>query len=202
MSDYYEYIEMQRKVSIAIFRYQNYLKTGEPMKLCAGDYTYDQALDIDSYMKTNNTALWKECEKINHAYYQRVRRLKERIANMLENGKNLFLTLTFRPKVISKTKDKTRREYVTNYLKQFNCEYVANIDFGEEHETEHYHAVLNTDFINPLTWKYGNLDVRRVRDCTDKELDCIRLAKYVAKLTNHAIKETAKRNYMIYSRKH
>lgn len=200
LRDYYEYIEMQRKVSIALFRYENYLKTGEPMKLYAGDYTYDQAIAIDEYMRINNTAIWKECEKINHAYYQRVKRLKKRIAHMLNNGKNLFLTLTFTDKVLNKTKEQTRRDYVAKYLKQFGVEYVANIDFGEENEREHYHAVLNTDFINPLTWKCGNLDVKQVRNATDKELDCIRLAKYVAKLTNHAIKETTKRNYLIYSR--
>ena len=120
---------------------------------------------------------------------------------MLNNGKNLFLTLTFKPKVIDSTSEETRRRYVARYLKQFDCEYVANIDFGEEHETEHYHAVLNKSFINPLTWQYGNLDVQQVRTATDKDLDCIRLAKYVAKLTNHAIKETTKRNSLIYSRK-
>lgn len=200
LSEYPEYLEMQRKVSIAFFRYSQYLKTNEPMKLYPGDYTPEQANEINETMLHTCPALWKECERINHAYYERVRRLKQRIEHMLNNGKNVFLTLTFRDKTLNKTSAKTRRDYVRKYLKQFNCEYVANIDFGEEHEREHYHAVLNKEFINPLTWNFGNLDVKQVRTATENELDCIRLAKYVAKLTNHAIKETTKRSNIIYSR--
>jgi len=201
LRDYSEILIQQRKVALAFFRYGRYVNFGEPMQIFPGDYTYEQAFEINDTMLKECPALWKECERINHAYYERVKRLKQRIETMLNNGKNLFLTLTFTDKTLAKTSDETRRRYVARFLKQFDCEYVANIDFGEENEREHYHAVLNTSFINPLSWQYGNLDVKQVRNATDKELDCIRLAKYVAKLTNHAIKETTKRNSLIYSRK-
>lgn len=200
LRDYQDMLVSQRKVSLAFYRYGVFLETKKPMQLFPGDYTYEQAFEINDFYSQNFPILWKECERINHAYYERVKRLKKRIDRMLKNGKNLFLTLTWTDSVLKKTSAETRRKYVTRFLKTFGVEYVGNIDFGEENGREHYHAVLNTDFINPTTWNYGALNVKHIRDCDDTELDCIRLAHYVSKLTNHAIKETTKRNYLIYSR--
>ena len=143
---------------------------------------------------------YKECLKINHASYYRTQRLKQRIESMLLNGSCLFLTLTFNDATLQNTTPRERRVAVSRYLKQFNCKYVANIDFGKENGREHYHAVINADSISFDSWrKYGNINAERIRN-RDLTCDKTKLAKYICKLSNHAIKETTKRSSLIYSR--
>lgn len=143
---------------------------------------------------------YRECEKINRASYKRVARLKERVASMLLNGSCLFITLTFNDETLNETNEKQRRVAVSRYLKQFNCRYVANVDYGKMNHREHYHALINCDNISFDSWrKYGNINVKRVRN-KDISSDKTKLAKYICKLSNHAIKETTKRSSLLYSR--
>ena len=142
----------------------------------------------------------KECEKINHAYYERIKRLKNRVASILLNGSCIFLTLTFNDDTLRNTTEKQRRVAVSRYLKQYGCMYVANIDYGSKNKREHYHALINCDKVDFKSWrKYGNINAKRVRN-KDIESDKTKLSKYIAKLSNHAIKETTKRSCLIYSR--
>lgn len=139
----------------------------------------------------------KEARKINKASYKRVDRLKDRIDRYLTLGKCVFATLTFRDDVFKDTTQETRRRYVARYLKSISPYYVANIDYGKTTEREHYHAIIVIDFIRPGSWSYGFDSYEHIR--CDK-LATTKLSKYVSKLTNHAIKETTKRNCYIYSR--
>lgn len=144
--------------------------------------------------------VYNEIAKIENASCHRATRLRKRIESMLLNGECLFLTLTFNDETLNNTSADTRRQYVRKYLKQFNCPYVANIDFGKENGREHYHAVINTSRIELKDWRiYGNINVERVRN-NRIELSKTRLSKYISKLSNHAIKETTKRSCLIYSR--
>lgn len=138
-----------------------------------------------------------EAKKINHATYERVKRLKNRIAKLLEKP-CLFLTLTFTNESLSNTSAITRRRYVTRYLNNFNTEFVGNKDFGKKNGREHYHAVIQAEKIDYSLWQHGAIKGLRVR--LDKNSTKERLSKYIAKLTNHAIKETTKRSALIYSR--
>lgn len=141
----------------------------------------------------------KECMKINHAEYERTKRLKNRIATMLLSG-CCFITLTFNDDTLLNTSEKQRRVAVSRYLKEYGCMYVANIDYGAKNKREHYHALINCDKIDFTNWrKYGNINAERVKN-KDIESDKIKLSKYIAKLSNHAIKETTKRSCLIYSR--
>lgn len=143
---------------------------------------------------------YKEVLKINHASYYRTQRLKQRIECMLLKGTCLFLTLTFTDDTLLNTTDKERRVAVSRYLKKFNCQYVANIDFGKENHREHYHAVIQCENIDFDSWrKYGNINAERIRN-KDIRSDKTKLAKYICKLSNHAIKETTRRSSLIYSR--
>lgn len=143
---------------------------------------------------------YKECLKLNDSHYRRVKRLKERIKDMLLEGSCLFLTLTFNDDTLNNTTDLQRRTFVSRYLKQFNCKYIANVDFGSKNHREHYHAVIRSESILFDSWRrYGNINCERIRQ-RSLEKDQTRLAKYVAKLSNHAIKETTKRSSLIYSR--
>ena len=150
-----------------------------------------------------------EARKINKASYSRVKRLKNRVANMLTKGHCIFATFNFNDDILNNTNEDTRRQYVRRYLKQFNCDYVANIDFGSDKDyvdrkgntrkatsREHYHALICIDRL-PLNWSYGYqfLEHVRLKDKCD-----VKLSKYISKLTNHAIKETTRRSCLIYSR--
>lgn len=141
-------------------------------------------------------SVFRECEKIVRAYYARVSRLRYRISDLLEMGDCIFVTLTFTDDVLSNTSESTRRKYVTRFLASISCHYVANIDFGVENGREHYHAVVvRSADIDCSLWKYGAINFRRIHNKNKTAL-----AKYIAKLTNHAIKETTRRNHVIYSR--
>ena len=159
-------------------------------------YSYEEALELNDYLQSD--LMYKEAIKINYASYKRKTRLQDRITDMLTKGDALFLTLTFTDEVLSTTSADTRRRYVRRILKNFNCDYVANIDFGTKNGREHYHCVISISQVSSDFWPYGIADIEKVRNCTG---DSARLAKYISKLTNHAIKETCKQNRIIYSRK-
>lgn len=140
-----------------------------------------------------------ECYRINDASWKRTQRLRKRIEDMLLSGPCLFLTLTFNDDTLSSTTDKQRRVAVSRYLKQYQSKYVANIDFGSKNHREHYHAIVCCSRVSSDTWKYGSVNFKRIRN---KNIACDRykLAKYICKLSNHAIKETTKRCALLYSR--
>lgn len=177
---------------------RTFFKTGYGIPLSRFDYTLTQAEAL--YKSYNDTAigsaLWHEAEKVRQANYKRVKRLKRRITYMLENGSCQFLTLTFTDDVLSKTSEETRRQYVRRFLSNYSNEFVANIDFGKTNGREHYHALIMTDKrIKYTDWKGGNCDGKRVYNNNTTAI-----AKYISKLTNHAIKETTKQCRIIYSR--
>lgn len=140
-----------------------------------------------------------ECIKINKASYERTKRLRNRVTDMLVSGNCIFLTLTFTDDTLANTSSKQRRVAVTRYLKLFNAKYVANIDFGAKNHREHYHAIIQCDNVDYSKWIYGAINGEKIVN-RDISTDSVKLAKYVAKLSNHAIKETTKRSSLIYSR--
>lgn len=158
---------------------------------------FQDAVSISTYYEEYFSDEWKEAEKINRATYKRVKCLRSRIMSMIVYP-SLFLTLTFTDDVLSKTSSKTRRDYVQRFLHDLKCNYVGNVDFGKKNGREHYHAVVQVGRIDYSLWRFGAIKGERVRlDCSSSSE---RLSKYVAKLTNHAIKETTKRNAILYSR--
>lgn len=159
---------------------------------------YDQETIFAKRCEYYSNPDFKEAERILHAQYNRTTRLRKRIETIIAGCPECtFCTLTFTDDYLASTSPETRRRYVSRYLKEQSSggEYVANIDFGGKNGREHYHAVCAFR-LDPKLWPCGSLNVKKIRD-TSKP---IKLAKYVSKLTNHAIKETAKRNAIIYSR--
>lgn len=139
----------------------------------------------------------EEARRINNSNYKRVNRLKSRIERYLSKGCCIWLTLTFDEPTLAKTSEETRRRYVSRFLKsQSNC-YIANIDYGDSTEREHYHAVVLCDFVDMKSWKYGFAYTERIKNHVKTST---KISKYVSKLCNHAIKETTKRAVYIYSR--
>lgn len=196
-SKLYEYA-IALKVNEGIVSYA--LKTKKP--------DYQPAFCLEQYAISNNLLKeLQECEKINKAEYERTKRLKKRVARMLLGGPCVFLTLTFTDNTLAETTQKQRRVAVCRLLKQLNCVYIANIDYGADKTKtmrEHYHALvqvasISTDFMRMWRKKYGNIDAKKVR-LRDSDTTTTKMSKYIAKLSNHAIKETARRGALIYSR--
>lgn len=147
-------------------------------------------------------ALQKVCENLNHSRYARTSRMKKKIETMLTLGECSFVTLTFKPELLDNTSEETRRQYVRKYLKEQSPCYLANIDYGKKNEREHYHAVVfgRVD-LEPWRDKCGRINAKPVRYFEEREDNDspVKLAKYINKLTNHAFKETAEQQRIIYS---
>ena len=162
-------------------------------------------------------AMYDECVRIVNSDRARKKRLRNRIENIINDGEGYFLTLTFNDETFKNTDAKTRRTYVSRFLKSISDNYIANIDFGKQKGREHYHAVIHCSelkdisFIYHKKYKWINLEndvcaawskygFYSVKSCKVIDKDIHKLSWYVSKLSNHATKETTKRNAMIYSR--
>lgn len=124
--------------------------------------------------------------KVINSRSKKNQRLAKKITQMLDTP-SVFVTLTFRDNVLSETSSKTRRTYVQRFCNNYNCKYIANIDFGQNDKftrREHYHAIINKDKVNCSDWSYGIINFERVRACSSEMV----LAKYVNKFANHATK--------------
>lgn len=164
-------------------------------------------------------AEFKACQQIYNNSRKKVKTLKKHIRNWMKKGNVYFLTLTFTDDILSSTLPKTRRDYVLRFLGSLDCYYAANIDFSDSGR-EHYHAVICTGIelsasiiqVNEKNVvRYSIQDQWEARAgflhcqgpiCSDEDFgDSERLAKYVAKLSNHALKASALSNSILYSRK-
>ena len=147
-----------------------------------------------SYLRNKDTT---DCAlRLLESDYRKSKKIRDKIAELVASGQAVFITLTFTDDIMSKTSLLTRRKYVARYLKQQSKVYVANIDFSPKKEREHYHAVVS-NVCNLKEWTYGFAYAEKVRTRAN---DSIRVARYVAKLTNHALKVKALNIRLIYSR--
>lgn len=198
---------LQKKLSLASWKYNQALSefkiNGDLTCLEKASEIYDK---LHSQLENYSFEDLEESKKVNNAGYHRVKRLSDRVLTMLKEENCIFLTLTFRNDVLANTSSETRAKYIKRFLKEQCSSYVANIDFGRKNEREHYHAVVvpKGENIDGAFYRknYGSIDFERVRNkkSDNNEDTSKRLAKYVNKLTNHAIKETVRQNRVIYSR--
>lgn len=186
---------------------------------------YDTAQEMRCFLIENyGDVVYNECLRINSARYKRTKRLRCRISEILRSSKTVvFVTLTFNDKTLQTTSADTRRQKVRRYLSKFSNNYVANKDFGSKNNREHYHAIIDCNVDRSLWEKNGFILTEYVQapdgvktlkkiprqyellpDDQKRQilsiLDEKRLSKYIAKLTNHSIKETAKGSRIIYGR--
>lgn len=197
LSNYTDLLMAQRKASMYTFSLSLFHQYG----------LINYSLEHDSEQLTNEqlerycacvglSKELKECERINHAWFERVKRLKTRVSQIVSDNASSFITLTFTDNVLNDTSRETRRKYVARWCKSFGVPYVANIDFGKTTHREHYHVIIACK-VSTKTWSYGFMDTKSIRESSN---DITRLSKYISKLTNHAIKETTQRQSLIYSR--
>lgn len=186
-----------KRISKSLYRYYDTLVNGVVYDNSYG-MTYQKAGELYNYYEVNFPKEFKECKRIWHAHLSRVSRLKKRVESIVSRGDCVFVTLTFNEKSMQ-YKESVRKQYVKEYLSSLECAYVANIDYGKKYEREHYHALVAVDRVDFKEWKYGRINGKRVLNHTN---DISRISKYIAKLVNHAIKETNKRQVVMYSRKY
>ena len=153
---------------------------------------------------------FKCCKAIENSVKRKRKRVrdKEEELNFLSGGKIAFVTFTFSNDTLNKTSCDTRRQKVRRTLKKLSDVYIANIDFGKEHDREHYHALMSFDAfedikalkeaLKALWGEYGFICVERVGN---SETDKVRTKNYLVKLGFHAMKDTTKNHRLIYSRK-
>lgn len=158
-----------------------------------GYATYDW-LNFLNYAKNSD---YCDCAlRIIDSDNRRYKRILNKIERLVYSGEGVFITLTFTDKVIENTSQDTRRRYVARYLKEQSPCYVANIDFSPTKQREHYHAVVNNT-CDLKAWAYGFCFAEKVHK---SEKDKNKVARYVSKLTNHALKVKCLNNRLIYSR--
>lgn len=142
---------------------------------------------------------------------EQARRLKRHIDFMFNQADwNIyFITLTFSDSAMIMSQA-TRKRYVTDCLKKCTEDYIANIDYGEENEREHYHATIaikndirlathrakikkghyitccdNEEVQELFGWKYGWITMEPIKiDQKDRN----KVANYMASLKQHALK--------------
>ena len=146
-----------------------------------------------------------EAYRLNESYKKRIQRLKNKISNIFDSGYTIyFLTFTFTDDTLKNTSSLTRRRYVQRFLTSYTYDYVGNIDFGEEKGREHYHALVSAKNIDSLIWfkKYGVLRYEIVKFDKNKNIEDtkIKLAKYINKFINHALKESTTQQHLLYKR--
>ena len=127
-------------------------------------------------------------------------RVKKKVNEILHYENKYFITFTLQDKYLTRDKKYLMRK-IKEALSQASL-YIANEDYGSKRGRLHFHALASFSFqldyttqdnyVNKI-WKYGNIDYLKVYDSNDDAI-----TKYLTKLSNHAIKETAGK--IIYSR--
>lgn len=166
-------------------------------KLCAlGNFE-----PLTAFKENYGDEVFKCCASLSHSKYRKRKNIETRFTDKIENNRAVFITLTFTDEVLAKTSEKTRRRYVARFLKDQCEEYVANIDYGTKNEREHYHALCMTKNTNNKLdfkkWKYGRINGEKVRV---GKSNGIKVSKYVAKLSQHALKKSCRLPRFIWSR--
>lgn len=162
------------------------------------DFAYGSTDSINALREVYGSFVVDIALQLNNARYKRKQRVEDRIGSYISIGHCVFLTLTFKDDVLKSTTSETRRKYVRRFLKKYCPAYVANIDFGGRNGREHYHALVVGDNLVYKEWhKYGAIKGEKVRN-TDGDIE--RTCKYVAKLSNHALKVDGCAPRLIYSR--
>ena len=143
-----------------------------------------------------------ESLRLRNSFRQKTIRLRSRINRILDRDNLFFITFTFDNKKLRKDinsiKQESLRKYVTRWLKCYCNDYVGNVDFGGKNGRIHFHAVvsLKESKVNNKTWRYGALNFERIFIKDDKSLSL-----YVNKLCSHALKESTKRQTLLYPKK-
>lgn len=135
----------------------------------------DRLAEIQKYLASNK---------------RRWMRVRDGVRRILKEDNVILVTFTFTDECLASTSEDTRRQYVRRYLKSQSDVFMANRDFGKKNNREHYHGLVRAVHLDHEDWTHGTINFKRVRK-TGEASTVSRLSKYIDKLANHALKETA-----------
>lgn len=154
--------------------------------------------DYDTEIRTMKKNAMYDCAmRLLESKKRKAKKVKDKIKDLVMTDNAIFLTLTFNNDTLENTSFETRRRYIARYLKANSTKYVANVDFGGLKGREHYHAVVDREIAFKDWHKYGAIKAERVNT---QYVDSERVSRYVAKLSNHALKVKGDVPRLIYSR--
>ena len=164
---------------------------------------YQELILLSHTMSNYDNNINRVCHNLNNSRYYRIKKCKDFInryiflASQTFDLKVLFLTFTFSDETLKITNERSRRRRINTILKNNCLSYIANIDFGKKTEREHYHAIALMKYNYDLSKyeKNGFFTAENV-NLGDKDSECI--AKYINKLTYHAIKDTTQHDNSSY----
>lgn len=192
--------------------YSCYVQWRKYRFLLSADSDFDkiELLDeVTSQLESYSQLEIDECRRLYNAKRSRSSRLKNRISSNFNLGFAYFVTLTFNDDCLSNTSASSRRQFVSRFLSSLDCMFWANLDYGGQFGREHYHAVVilndsvNCDSKSP-DYFFSGWNKRGFSSAyliPDNDLDQDKISRYISKCSNHALKETALRSNLIYSRK-
>lgn len=158
-------------------------------------------LDFAFQMFGEGCIMARNYEQVNN-HYKRASRLRVKVASLIESKQAVFFTLTFTDAVLASTTTETRHKYVIRWLERYLPDFVANVDFSPKTGREHYHGISPVAISKEAreAWNaYGSINFERIRN---RGSDASRTAKYITKLSQHAMKESCGHCYrVIYPRK-
>lgn len=167
----------------------------------------DNGLALDQFEERVGRYTHLLCKSVSDSKYRKRINIEKRFKDIVYTNNAIFVTLTFNDETLAKTSEETRRQYVRKYLKKQCRVYVANIDFGDKeknpdsNEREHYHALVmardKDKGLDLSKWAYGIINAKRVRY---KRENVQKVSKYVAKLSQHALKKSGRLPRLIWSR--
>lgn len=188
-------------------------------KQCLKDAYHGEVVAFLEFEMKYGHNILRVCENIFNARRRKVKTAKDKVSLPIELGYAFFVTLTFKDDVLANTSEATRRQYVQRAFKHCGKRYIANIDYGDHTQREHYHGIVEPLPDKLASWENGNRHYRDVPDfrnwCKKYGFvdirkvgwyggDVERVCKYTAKLTNHALKKSTlkgkKNPRLIYSR--
>lgn len=141
-------------------------------------------------MNNDSQNISKAYQNYRSSWENMKQRLYDRIYKMNKKGA-YFVTLTF--------KNEPNEEMTIKLMKTWapkNCEdYVCNIDYGADNNRIHIHCVCVPKHQLHKTWKYGAINILKVRNNKNDERKAI---LYITKLLNHSLKENT--SHIIRSR--
>lgn len=150
------------------------------------------------------------CNLLRSRHYQRVKRISDRIENIVidafELGYELyFITFTFTDKYLEKTIFEYRRKLIERLLKKYGWHFVANVDFGQDEkysQREHYHAFGSIVNLAKLKKEFNRITKSFVhaKSYRFKKRDSKYIANYIIKLVNHSIKDSTQNTRVLFDR--
>lgn len=156
---------------------------------------------LELYERFLSLPIGKDALRVNTNSWKREKRLRSRVRFMFETKRPVFfLTFTFNNESLSQYSEKRLKRAVLKWVHEYADIFIVNKDYGAENARLHFHAlvVARNDFVDLSTWSFGYFFARV---CGKRASDIANLGAYVAKLSRHAIKESAATDErIVYSR--